>query len=284
MSVDCLDFGGYDYDYVTPPPDSLICKICRFPSQDPHMTLCCGHVFCKACVSRVEGGTCAMCRSTKRQQYKLYKNKQVERDVLGLQIFCINKEKGCKWQGEVNNIIKGHLERGCIDGCQFEDVKCSNGCGEMVQRRHFTFHIKNECPHRIVRCPHCQLDGKQLLIHGKHLEECPKLSMPCPNNCTAENICRNKMERHLNQCPLQKVKCTYCSVGCTEMMARNDQSAHDKNNLEKHLALTTQTLAIQTSVNRELAVIRSEMGIIRQQLANFMQSSHFMNTLHGGYV
>ena len=284
MSLDVEEIGGYDYEYVVPPPDSLVCKICRFPSRDPHMTLCCGHVFCKSCVSRVESGTCATCRANKRQQYKLYKNKQVERDVWGLQIFCTNKEKGCKWQGELNNIVKGHLERGCIDGCQFEGVKCAKGCGEMVQRRHFTSHIRNECPSRIARCPHCQLDGKQMFIHGRHLEECPKLSLPCPNNCTAEKIYRNDMKRHRNQCPLQMIKCTYYSVGCTEMMTRKDQSAHDKNNLEKHLALTSQALAVQTSVNRELAVIRSEMAIIKQQLGSFLQSSHFMNTVHGGYV
>ena len=41
-----------------------------------------------------------------------------------------NKERGCEWQGELND-ISNHLES--CDGCLFEDVKCSSECGKMLQ-------------------------------------------------------------------------------------------------------------------------------------------------------
>lgn len=279
MSLD-LDFGGYDYTFVTPPPDTLLCKICRLPSRDPHMTLCCGHVFCMSCISKVESSTCCICRATKRGQYKLYKNKQAEREVWSLQIYCSNKEKGCKWQGELNSITAEHLKPGSIDGCQYEDMKCSNGCGAMVQRCRFTQHIRNECPHRIVRCPHCHRNGKQLFVDGEHLRQC-QLPVSCPNKCTTEKICQNKMKEHRSQCPLEIIRCAYHSLGCKEVMARKDQGTHNERNLEKHLALTNQALAMQRSFTKELATIKSDMATIKQQLAIFLANGQCME---GSYV
>ena len=284
MSLDLSDYGGYDYTLVSSPPDAnLVCKICRLPSRNPHMTLCCGHVFCLSCISKVEGSTCCICRATKRGQYKLYKNKQVERDVWSLQIYCPNKEKGCQWQGELNSITECHLKpAGGVDGCPYEDVKCTNGCGKMIQRHHFTKHVRNECPCRVVKCNYCHRDGKHSFIDGQHQRQCPKLLLSCPNNCGTERICQSEMREHRNRCPLETIQCRYYSQGCKEKMARKDQNAHDKRNLEKHLALTTQALATQMSITQELATLRSDMAIIKQQLSFFVQ---FTDTIQaGGYV
>lgn len=39
--------GGYDYQFVHgTPQEFLICKICLAASQDPHLSVCCGHIFC----------------------------------------------------------------------------------------------------------------------------------------------------------------------------------------------------------------------------------------------
>ena len=45
-------------------------------------------------------------------------------------MICTNKERGCEWQGKLND-INNHL--GNSDGCQFEDVKCANECGKRLQ-------------------------------------------------------------------------------------------------------------------------------------------------------
>lgn len=135
--------GGYDYQFVEPPLDIFVCKICHFPSRDPHLSMCCGHIFCKSCLDNAkeaiatfsQGGLrqihniCPMCRST--DEFFTVPNKQVCREVLNLQIFCTNKEKGCTWQGEVGN-ISNHLEQS--NGCQFETVICLNACGIEMER------------------------------------------------------------------------------------------------------------------------------------------------------
>ena len=33
---------GYDYDYVDPPPDRLVCKICHFPCFKAQLSECRG--------------------------------------------------------------------------------------------------------------------------------------------------------------------------------------------------------------------------------------------------
>ena len=50
--------GGYNYEFVTTPPDRLVCKIllvlllliafqiCHNLCHDPHLTNCCGAHFC----------------------------------------------------------------------------------------------------------------------------------------------------------------------------------------------------------------------------------------------
>ena len=91
--------------------------------------------------------------------------------------------KGCEWQGELND-ISNHL--GNSDGCQFEEVKCSNECGKMIERRYLTSHVETECPRHKVNCQYCHDTGEHQFIEGQHKEECLELPLPCPNNCDAD--------------------------------------------------------------------------------------------------
>ena len=256
-----------------------------------------------------------MCRS---EGFTTVANKQNERVIKSLRVFCTNKDKGCDWQGEINDIT-GHL--GSSDGCSFEEVKCSNDCGLLLQRQHIPDHVDNECPcrevhcqycsilgryefiegehikqcpkfplscpnncgmenifredmeahktacpleeiecpndcgkvlqrqfmgkhvetectHRQIDCQYCQLSGEYHLIEGQHKEECPKLPMPCPNECDAGNIPREDMEDHRQKCPLEVVECEYCTVGCHDIVVRKDMHIHEREKIEEHLLIT----------------------------------------------
>ena len=70
---------------------------------------------------------CAVCR---QEKFGSMINKQIDREIRSLHIYCTNKENGCEWQGELNE-INNHL--GNSDGCHFEEVKCSNECEKMIQ-------------------------------------------------------------------------------------------------------------------------------------------------------
>ena len=229
--------GGYDYDLVTTPPDRLICKICHLPSRDPYLSVCCGHVFCKSCLDNVKKATtitnaCPVCRD---EEFVTFPNKAVDREVKSLHIYCTNKEKGCEWQGELND-INNHL--GNSDSCQFEEVKCSNECGKMIQRQYLTSHVETECPRRKVNCQYCHDTGEHQFIEGQHKEECPKLPLPCPNKCEAGSVPREDMEAHRKACPLEMIQCEYYSVGCEVKVARKDKEKHENEQMKEHLMMT----------------------------------------------
>ena len=202
-----------------------------------------------------------MCRS---KDFTTVNNKQNERVVKSLRVFCTNKDKGCDWQGEINNIT-GHLEGS--DGCSFEEVKCSNDCGLLLQRQHIPDHVDNECPYRQVHCQYCNVLAWHQFIKSEHVKQCPKFPLPCPNNCGIGDICREDMEHHRQKCPLEVVQCEYYSVGCHVTMVRKDMHIHEKKKMEEHLLLTkcefllTKSELMDTKAHYKTKVNELETGL-----------------------
>lgn len=230
--------GGYEYKFLDPPHSRYICIICQLPSKDPYMTgnCCRGQILCKSCLDRTspytKSNNCPICR---KEGFVSYPNWHLDREIKSLRVYCSNKEKGCKWQGELYD-IDNHL--GNPDGCRFEEVDCLSGCGRIMQRQYVTVHVENECPNRKSDCQYCYIAGEFQFIEGQHKEECPKFLLSCPNKCDIENICREDMEAHRRDCPLEMIQCEYYDVGCKVSVARRDQEKHKKENMEEHLMMT----------------------------------------------
>ena len=136
-----IKVGGYDYHFVDSLNDRLICKICHLPSINPYLSVCCGHLFCKSCLDKLKHSltitnACPVCRD---EEFVTFPNKAVDREIKCLHVYCTNKVIGCDWQGELSD-INNHL--GNSNGCQFEEVQCSNECGKMIEQRHLTSHLE----------------------------------------------------------------------------------------------------------------------------------------------
>ena len=236
------EYGGYEYSFVNNPPDRCMCKICQLPSRDAYMTghCCRGLTICKTCLNRWQKNAgnrkCPVCR---KEQGGFNKNYPIEREVNSLHIYCTNKEKGCEWQGELND-INNHLNNS--KGCMFAVVKCSNKCGKMMQRRYLIIHVKTKCPRRKVNCQYCHDTGEYRFIEGWHKKECLKLPLPCPNKCEVESVFREDLEAHRKECPLEMIQCEYYGMGCEVRMARKDQEEHDNENMKEHLRMTNHEL------------------------------------------
>ena len=216
--------GGYEYQFVDTPLDMFVCKICQYPSREPHLSACCGHTFCRSCLETAKRSTtiskaCPICRD---EEFITFHNKQADRAIRSLHVFCTNKEKGCEWQGEVNDIIN-HL--GNSDGCQFEDVTCSNDCGKCLQRQYVTGHVENECVRRKVDCQYCRITGEHQFIEGEHKEQCSKFPIACPNKCEADNIPREDIDEHRKMCPLEEIT---CPNDCGMILQRQYLTTHVK--------------------------------------------------------
>ena len=286
-------YGGYEYKFVNPPPDRCICNICHLPSRDAYMTgQCCeGQTICKSCLYQwqiIAGNMkCPVCCEEKGS---FSQNFPIKREIKSLHIYCTNKEKGCEWQGELND-INNHL--GNSDGCQFEEVKCSNECGKMIQRRYLINHIQTECPRRKVNCQYCHDTGEHQFIEGQHKEECPKLPLSCPNKCVVGSVPREDMEAHRKECPLETIQCEYYSVGCEVRMARKDQEKHDNENVKEHLMMTKQGLSKLDDIqhdnekmkehlmmtNHELTDTKAQLAAALKQINNLTEMINLSNPL-----
>ena len=268
------DIGGYEYDFVDALPDRLICKICDYPNRVPHMSVCCGHNFCKSCLDSAKKATgiilaCPICRAS-FGKFVTFPNKQADRELKSFQILCPNKERGCKWQGELND-VSDHLGNGELEGCKYEDVKCSNtDCKEVIQRRFILSHVYFNCPHRNEICKYCETYDKLQFIKGEHKNQCPKFPLPCPNKCEIESIPREDMEAHRKECPLEVIQCDYHSMGCEEKIIRKRKREHELEHMEEHLLMTktklskteTRLSALEAAVNTLSESTRSGNGLI----------------------
>ena len=261
--------GGYEYEFVKTPSDTLICTICFLPSRKPHLSVCCGHTFCTSCLegSKKFSNICPMCHS---EELTAIFNKQADRVIRNLHVFCTNKKQGCEWQGEINDITN-HL-----GNCLFQVVHCPNDCGRSLQRQYLTSHVKTECPHRTVSCQYCNDVGEYQFIEGQHKEECPKFPVQCSNECEIESIHRDEVEEHREVCPLEIIQCDYHVVGCDVKMARKDMNTHKQEKMEIHLSLSINELmhtkmqlkpsvSTQNELNHE---VRKAKEDLTQQLAH----------------
>ena len=234
--------GGYRYEFVEEPPEYFCCNLCHLPSRDPYLSDCCGNLFCYTCLQEKAksqyGAVCPNPKCPSPRSFKTFKNKQVERTVKELKMYCINKNKGCGWHDKMGEIFL-HLAR----NCQFEEIECSNQCGQTVQRQHFAHHVHGECQYRNVRCQYCRSEGPQCFIMDQHKEACPKLPVSCPNSCKIPGLLQEDLASHRKVCPLEMVQCEFFTEGCTEKIARQHQLRHNKENVEKHLTLTKSELA-----------------------------------------
>lgn len=242
-----IKYGGYEFEFVLAMDGNLedifMCKICHLPSRNAQLSVCCGHTFCKSCLDRMKHSTtsskaCPVCR---KKKFEIVANKQVDRKIRSLHVFCTNKEKGCRWQGELND-IDSHISKNNSKGCVYEHIECKHGCGETLQRQHITKHMKIDCSHRKVNCQYCNLSGAYHFITGDHKETCPKVVVQCPNHCEVDNILREEMDEHRKVCSLEVVSCKYLRLGCGTRIARKEMEQHSHRNIERHLQLTTERL------------------------------------------
>ncbi|XP_065919700.1 TNF receptor-associated factor 4-like [Dysidea avara] len=247
-----------DYKF-TGSTEDFECPICTLVVSSPVQTNCCGSVYCKSCIVQwcgTSSGTsgsggnqrrlrrrsvkcCPNCRHTPLQYYD---DKRTERMVKGLTVTCSNHKSGCAWTGELRN-LSDHLNSSNTSGCQYQVVSCPNKCGETsILRSHLQDHIKEECTHRKVQCIYCQLTGHYKVIVGNHYDECPSVTIHCPNNCSTSDLLRLELAEHIEKCPLQVVSCEYSHAGCDKHMARKDIEIHQVTGMVEHLTLVNKKL------------------------------------------
>lgn len=132
-----------DCNFVEEVPDHLSCSICLGVINDPHLLSCCGIKYCGSCINPIESQSkpCPNCRDP---DFNTMLDKEMQRTVLNLKVYCDHKAEGCPWVGEVR-YLQGHLD--------------------------------NKCLHVGVACKYCSHKYSKQLIDKHESEGCPLLPM-----------------------------------------------------------------------------------------------------------
>ena len=143
MTLQEIEAGGYQYDYVEGPPDNLTCPICLYPCREPQILGCCGAKFCYSCISKEEaaGRPCPLCRE---RGFRMLIHKEHERKILALKVNCKYKAEGCPWVGELRRIEHPHLS----NDCHYVPTACKYQCGYTCKRSDILYHEEEVCEQR----------------------------------------------------------------------------------------------------------------------------------------
>ena len=159
-----------------------------------------------------------------------------EREIQSLRVRCDNLDSGCEWIGDLRSLDR-HIQK-----CDFTLLPCTNDCKEgEIFRVDLEYHLVYCCPRRQHPCPHCNESGDYQERTTTHLNTCPKLKAPCPNDQCGASIPRCEVTDHRSVCEYERVTCKYTEFGCKEKLLRKDLKTHEEDD-QLHLRLTTETV------------------------------------------
>ena len=262
MAYGFADRGGYDYKFVEPPPDRLVCKICYLPCREARLTSC-GHYYCESCLRQLQSSTtvshaCPVCRE---EQFEVYPQIEADREIKGLLVYCLNEEKaGCSWIGELSVLIERELSP--RDKPIPECMRCEK-CSEVIHYTNLTSHFTTDCP---CYCQHCKITAERKVIDNQHKEKCHKYPLSCPNKCRLDEIPRDGMDEHKAECPLEVIQCHHCKAEIT----RKNREKHNNENKVEHFQMMCDEKF--KSAYNELQRISGSVDGIKQEVAQLIKT------------
>ena len=222
-----------EYDFIKEPPGDFLCAVTLELLLEPYQTSCCGHHLSREVVERLkrERKPCPMCQIP---NFDAHPDKYLRRKVRELHVRCPYKAGACEWVGDLGNREA---------------------------------HIRN-CPKQPWRCQHCGLSGLREVAQ-RHVKECERLPVPCPNGCSMGQVPRCELSKHIEQfCPLQEVVCPYSHVACTVRLPRTEMEMHVQNYMQHHLLLMCSTnLDLSRQMNEKVSQKEAQIRALEAQVA-----------------
>ena len=265
--------GGYDCEFVTPPPDvfQIECPICLQIPKEPCLISCtCGKEFCRECIERIkeDNKPCPLCNLS---DFTFLRHHGSERYLKAQEVWCSHKKDGCGWRGKLGE-YEQHLNEdpspeNQLTGCQFVAVECAHGCGERFQRRHIASHQKGACPKRPYSCEYCnEYESTLEDVTKNHYPQCAKYAVACPNKCRDAPFERQNVKSHVKvECPLAEIDCPLHYAGCKVRLPRKDMPEHMTDTVTHLTLLATVTQSLFRE-NQELRQTTEDLKTENREL------------------
>ena len=181
---------GFECEFVEAPADYLQseCPICLHIFREPYQVTCCGKSFCRQCIERVKRNN-KPCPCCNKYDFNDFPNKGLQQPLYGFKVYCVNKGKGCEWEGELGQ-LDNHLNLNPsntdqLKGCNFAEIKCDY-CSILLLRCELLCHRNTLCVKRPFSCKHCDdyLSTYEDVVNN-HWPMCGCYPVQCPNECGA---------------------------------------------------------------------------------------------------
>ena len=141
------------------------------------MVDCCGYRFCKRCIEsliqRFSSNKCPLCNC---MFTSVMPDKLLQRTLNQKPVYCVHKEEGCEWVGELGQFDK-HL----------------NGQPENTDNR------MEGCPIQKLECVYCKVEFRRCKM-PEHETNCLEKIVAC-QFCNSHRATRARMAQHCGVCP-----------------------------------------------------------------------------------
>jgi hypothetical protein len=140
-----------------------------------------------------------------------------------------------------------------------------------------------ECPLRLEKCEHCQIDVVVQQLARHHVLMCPKFPVNCPI-CGEAEIMRENVNSHINiisgDCPMVKVPCSFRHIGCMHEDQRCKMSKHyAEANTQHIMMLSTRLVALETNHRIDLDICAKKFEDVVIDLKRKLEISERRNEL-----
>jgi hypothetical protein len=145
----------------------FMCPINHGVYNDPYIDKE-GHSFCKKCIFRWFSMK-KVCPITNLpiDEDELKPNLDAKAKIDELDVYCVNKKKGCNWIGKRCDIMK-HLDEECGEVL----IACPNTCPSVFLRKDFGQHEREACPFSLVPCPYSKVIKCDLMVFSSPISSC----------------------------------------------------------------------------------------------------------------
>ena len=134
--------------------------------------------------------------------------------------------------------IDCHLRLSTIDGREKSCPFCRKDDFKLIENSDLKKSINNLEVYCLYHKSGCMWQGK--LKEGKaHLYECIFYPIDCPNKCECGKIERRNLRKHIAECPLQIMECSFEPIGCKPEypLPRKELTVHTNQDIHQHLIL-----------------------------------------------
>ncbi|XP_054827952.1 TNF receptor-associated factor 3 isoform X3 [Eublepharis macularius] len=226
--------GGYKEKFVNAVEDKYKCEKCHLILCNPRQTEC-GHRYCETCMVTVlstASPKCAACQEIIAKE-KVFKDNCCRRELLALQIFCRNENKGCREQLTLGQLLN-HLKNDCL----FEELPCPRAdCKEKILRKDLPDHVGKNCKYRETTCKYCNSQVPMIMIQKHEDADCPCVMVTCPHKCSVSALLRKELNAHLSECINAPSTCSFKRYGCIFQGTNQQVKAHEATSAVQHVDL-----------------------------------------------